>query len=78
MSDLDILRQFFTGSIRLRRPYDLIVPESSEACETKVTLVDGTNGFEIVSSLFLLMVVYLTANCGRINTGSTVGILALC
>jgi hypothetical protein len=44
MSFLVMLRQLETASMRLRRWYDLILPEATEALDTNVTLVDGTSG----------------------------------
>lgn len=45
ISALLILRQFCTGSVRLRRLYEAIVPVSMDACETNVTEVDGNRAF---------------------------------
>ena len=45
ISVLLIPRQFCTGSVRLRRLYEAIVPVSMDACETNVTDVDGNRAF---------------------------------
>lgn len=45
ISALLILRQFLTGSMRLRRLYELTVPVLMEACETNVTDVEGNRAF---------------------------------
>jgi hypothetical protein len=53
-----------------------MVPESIDACETNVILVEGTNGYSKVStSSNQASLRQLTANIGRIITGSIVGIL---
>jgi hypothetical protein len=77
MSFLVMLRQFETASMRLRRLYDLILPESKEALDTKVTLVEGTSGYSLSVTLGVgLRSRRLTANIGRMYTGSIVGIEA--
>ena len=37
MSFLETLRQFRTGSARLERPYDAMVPEAMDTCDTNET-----------------------------------------
>lgn len=39
------LRQFRTGSMRLRRLYDCTTPWDMDACETNIIDVEGTNVF---------------------------------
>lgn len=56
-----MVRVFLQASTRFDRLYDATLPVVMEACETKVTHVEGTKD----------------ANCVREMMGSTVGIEAL-
>lgn len=78
MSFFPILRQFFTGSTRLRKLYVAMVPDSMEAFETNVIEVLGTNVCTLESGVRQTCGTdVITANIGRIIIGSTVGIEAL-
>jgi hypothetical protein len=76
MSCFVILRQFFTAATRLLRPYFSTAPDVMEACDTNVILVDGTIGCEGLDELRGGCGL-LTANMGRMMTGSIVGMLDL-
>ena len=83
ISFLPIFLQFFTTSIRLRNWYVWTVPVSTEALDTKVMDVWGTKvchgeyKFEGEKGDLDYDAWLLTANIGRIKTGSTVGMDAL-
>lgn len=54
ISALLMLRQFLTGSTRLRMLYEAIVPVSIDACETNITDVDGSSAFSLLVFFFFL------------------------